>query len=314
VTNADCPVTVTSDPAVASTTTVGCPVGAEVCTPPEGAASFSTFIPCATAAVGTKWHLVDSRDSKTYTVVKMPDTQVWMAQNLNYQKNLTWQQYAKDPSTVSGVSGTNPDLIGHFWCPGGHVATISTEAGCNIWGGALYPWVTAMSLDGKGNGSWTEVATYGIQTNHGRTDNEGTTIGGRGICPENWHVPTGTEWGTLLNAMEDEESKKYHITTSDNWVGAIAGSRIKSTATVATYAGATDTDPSWTYNVDGAGTDKYGFRVLPVGFRQGALFYERGLNCVYWSSDVCSSDLLYSLYVRTRLNLVPTEDLQQRCK
>jgi hypothetical protein len=102
-------------------------------TPPPVAGTFADF-PNAYSA-STYVTLIDERDGKNYTVVKIANRWI-MAQNLNYQKDLTWQADAKQPSTVTGH---NPALIGHFWCPGGYssTATSSTRESCEVWGGIV---------------------------------------------------------------------------------------------------------------------------------------------------------------------------------
>jgi uncharacterized protein (TIGR02145 family) len=300
-TNADCPTTAISDPVVVSTTTVGCPTGRE-CTPPEGAASFSTFIPCATAAVGTIWNLTDDRDGKVYRTVKMPDNRVWMAQNLNYQGNatdgmLTFQQYSKDPSTVTG---SNTALIGSFWCSG--KGNASTLAGCDFWSGALYTWETAMSFNGKG--AWTELATVSYVAsgvvasaatyNFGRKSDG--TLQGRGICPPNWHVPTDAEWGKMLDAM-DGGGSTFYSSAYTSWpstsTGTVAGIHGKAKATCAANVSSpcfTEANPSWNYHATNSGTDTFSFCVVPSGFRQGngSGFDMPGQRSRFWTSSAYS--------------------------
>jgi uncharacterized protein (TIGR02145 family) len=295
VTNADCPVTAMSDEAVVSITIDGCPVGNEDCTPPEGTASFSAFAPCSNAPVGTKWYLTDERDSKVYRTVKMPDNRVWMAQNLNYQTGLTWQPNSASPSTTS--SGTA--LIGSFWCPGNNGATVSTEAGCNTWG-ALYSWETAMSFNGVDN--WTEVVTSystgkanttGAKVNYGRKTSGSNDIGGSGICPAEWHVPTDFEWAVLLDNMESAGGTRHQTTDPSQavnfWFGEDAGGRAKSKATClpTTVTCATEVSTSWDYKAGTTGEDTYGFNALPAGFRRsnGAAFGRLGEQGVFWSSS-----------------------------
>ena len=73
---------------------------------------------------------------KYYNIVRMPDNKWWFAENVNFQKDLTWETRADSPftTTTNGVPG-----IGHFLCPGGSGNTVATSnrAGCNLWG-ALY--------------------------------------------------------------------------------------------------------------------------------------------------------------------------------
>jgi uncharacterized protein (TIGR02145 family) len=236
--------------------------------------------------------LTDERDGNNYTVVKMPDGKWWMAQNLNYQKGLTWQANASEPSTVSGQ---NTDLIGHFWCPGGYGGTdisTSTLASCDVWG-ALYSWETAMMVDGKwsddnrNSTAWADVS-YSTNNSSGNTNNGGKGVGSHGICPANWHVPTDAEWGDILNEMETG-TKDHNTNTS--WIGTNAGSRGKSSCTcgsgVTGSSCVDDVKDNWHYHSSNAGNDYYGFRVLPTGSRyyNGSYFDVRGLYAYFWSSS-----------------------------
>jgi uncharacterized protein (TIGR02145 family) len=257
---------------------------------------------------GTYVTLTDERDNKNYTVVKIAGRWV-MAQNLNYQKDLTWQANSADPSTGSG---SNPALIGHFWCPGGYSSTtgISTLESCDVWG-ALYSWETAMSLDGLGSWSSDAITSYctgaansdNCKLNWGRTAS-GSGSGGRGICPPNWHVPTDFEWGVILDGMESSGGTTHQTTSiSNTGVGTDAGKRGKSSCTCPTNVSSgsscvDDTQANWYYHTN-SGTDNYGFRILPAGYRanNGLDFNVRGHYAYFWSSSANSSaDARYRLF------------------
>jgi uncharacterized protein (TIGR02145 family) len=225
--------------------------------------------------------LIDERDWKVYTAVKIGG-RWWMGQNLNYQTGLTYWNKHSSPSTVAG---SNAALRGGFWCPADNNNN-TPVAVCDYWG-AFYAWETAMMLDGKG--AWTEVSgsyctgaasSANCNVNHGRKYSTGTTIGGRGICPPNWHVPTDFEWGQLLDAMESDGGTTHQTTTADgSYIGTNAGTRGK--ASCSGTSG--DTNPVWD---SGAGTDVFNFRVIagddrnPNGINDGS----RGLYAVFWSS------------------------------
>jgi uncharacterized protein (TIGR02145 family) len=265
-------------------------------TQPPLVGTFAAFP--ATYSASTFVTLMDERDGNNYTVVKIGDRWI-MAQNLNYQKDLTWQANSNMPSTGTGQ---NTALIGHFWCPGGYSSTTvtSTRASCDVWG-ALYSWETAMSFDGLG--SWSENATYNTgaanaansKFNHGRSAS-GSGTGGRGICPPNWHVPTDFEWGVLLDAMESDGGTVHQTTSSVGTIGTNASSRGKAACTVGdnstsgnTYVN--DTQTNWYYDASSLGTDNFGFRVLPAGARyfDGAEYYLRGERACFRTSSAYSS-------------------------
>jgi uncharacterized protein (TIGR02145 family) len=239
--------------------------------------------------------LTDERDNKNYPVLKMGDR--WMmARNLNYQEGLVWYTNSAQPDQGTG---SYDKLRGVFWCPGGYCSSTvtSTLASCEVWG-ALYAWETAMMLDGKG--TWTEASTStyntgaanaeGSKTNQGRVESTGSTYGGRGICPPNWHVPTDNEWGIILDGMEDGNSTA-HQNASSGWYGTIAGARGKSKCTTESGddtgdAYVNDGTAYWYYHA-AMGTDAYGFRVLPTGsrFATGDYLSLRGTGTFFWSSS-----------------------------
>jgi uncharacterized protein (TIGR02145 family) len=250
--------------------------------------------------------LTDERDNKNYPVVKIGGRWI-MARNLNYQEGLTWEANSNSPSTVSGSGSA---IIGSFWCPGISSATTSIRASCDVWG-ALYSWKTAMMLDGKWTSSthnssaWNERTGYGAATvsantqNHGQSD-DGATTGGRGICPPNWHVPTDGEWGDMLDSMET--GTKNH-NTAIGVLGTDAGLRGKSKCTVpdnstsgTTYVN--DTRANWYYNSSALGTDVYGFRMLPAGYRNdsGYFFNSRGSMIYLWSSSAGSESVAWGRF------------------
>jgi uncharacterized protein (TIGR02145 family) len=276
------------------------PQGSCTYTEPAPVNTFAAFPNTYSAA--TYVTLTDARDGKIYPVVQI-DGQWIMARNLNYQEGLTWQANSNQPSTLAGSGSLT---IGHFWCPGTAGAATSTRASCDVYG-ALYAWETAMSFNGLG--SWSENATYNTDAasatnsnfNHGRTAS-GTGTGGRGICPQNWHVPTDFEWGVVLDGMEGDGQGTVHQNASgDGWYGEDsqlgAGARGKSKCMCASGTCATDEAASWTYSSSDAyrGSDAYGFRVLPAGYRNanGSSFNYRGTFATFWSSSAYSATLAW---------------------
>jgi uncharacterized protein (TIGR02145 family) len=230
----------------------------------------------------------------------MPDGRTWFAQNLHYTKGLTFNAYSYEANGEQFTSMENGvPAIGSYWCPlvymGGWDRTT-----CNTYG-ALYTWETAMMVDGKyadattDNEAWDEwwVSSYyltsgapGVSANAGRNNARGAdTIkgGGRGICPEGWHVPTDREWARLLDAVEGDSTFTFHQTGS-GWWGVDSGKKLKSSGT---YTGPEPGDGRWADHAH-RGTDDYGFRALPAGYRRsnGSMFVSRGLAVSYWSSSV----------------------------
>jgi uncharacterized protein (TIGR02145 family) len=104
-------------------------------------------------------------------------------------------------------------------------------------------------------------------------------MGGRGICPPNWHVPTDFEWGVLFDAMESSGGTAHQTASPESWVGSNAGTRSKASCS----GTSSDTNPVWNA---GAGTDNYHFRVIPTDERNvnGSMDSGRGASTDMWSS------------------------------
>jgi uncharacterized protein (TIGR02145 family) len=85
----------------------------------------------------------------------------------------------------------------------------------------------------------------------------------RGLCPEGWHIPTDTEWQTLVDYLGGEE---------------IAGGSMKSTRTEP------EAHPRWDSPNTGA-TNHSGFAALPGGLRRSdGTFRESGVYSAWWAA------------------------------
>jgi uncharacterized protein (TIGR02145 family) len=279
------------------------PQGSCTFTQPDVVNTFTAFP--ATYSASTFVTLVDERDGNNYTVVKMPDGKWWTAQNLNYQKELNWnQQSARANNADFTTAGAGTAAIGSFWCPAGNAANTVTSspdrAGCRLYG-ALYTYETAMMVDGKwSNESHTNSdfsePRYGIATNAGNTNN-GARGGTRGICPPNWHVPTDAEWGNMLQYAS---TLSTNFNTGANiWIGQAnnageAGARLKAKCTCPSTEEfcATDDVNAWRYTATSSnvGTDVYGFWLVPAGYRSDTnpTYIQRGMSTTFWTSSAYS--------------------------
>ncbi len=93
-------------------------------------------------------------------------------------------------------------------------------------------------------------------------------------CPTSWHLPSQTEWNTLITAVGGLS---------------VAGKKLKSMS-------------GWYDNGDG--TDSFSFSVLPAGYRDldGIYSYE-GYDARFWSSTEYNSSYVYGSYAyRMSLN------------
>ncbi len=128
-------------------------------------------------------------------------------------------------------------------CGNGSSLNDANTSTCDTYG-RLYNWSTAM------NGSASS------------TDNPS---GIRGVCPNDWHLPSDAEWGTLIRFVNPN--------CSTDCVD--VGAKLKSTGGWNDYNG-----------VSGNGTDEFGFSALPGGYGDsGGNFYIVGNKSFWWSSS-----------------------------
>ncbi|MCQ2303191.1 MAG: fibrobacter succinogenes major paralogous domain-containing protein, partial [Bacteroidales bacterium] len=166
--------------------------------------------------------LKDSRDNKTYRTVTIGD-QTWMAENLNYDYN--------EGTAKSYCYNNNPDSCAKY--------------------GRLYTWTAAMD-------SAAVFSTTGKGCGYGKTCSASGVV--RGVCPEGWHLPSGSEFETLMKTV---------------------GSSVAATKLKSTYG--------WK---SGNGTDDYGFSALPAGLYNGG-FSNVGSNAYFWSATERSASYAY---------------------
>ncbi len=237
-----------------------------------------------------------SQGRKYYDIVQAADDRWWLAQNLDYRVGLTFRQAANSPSTVTG---SNLALIGNFWCPASGNTSTANAKGCDNWG-ALYSWETTMLYNGLGvwdetlNNNYTSETSApqdaNMRINYGRKSGN-ASIGGSGICPDGWHVPTEYEWAVLFDKTAGSgntfiEQNYQEWAGEDNSSG--VGAKLKSTDYCPSGNCATDENTSWGYNVKMTeASDLYGFRVLPAGNRDrfGASLSQRGTYAYFWVSS-----------------------------
>ena len=170
-----------------------------------------------------KGQFTDARDGKTYKTV-MIGTQVWMAENLNYDYN---RNTAKS------------------YCYNGNADSCAKY-------GRLYTWAAAMDSAAK-------FSETGETCGYGKTCYSARRV--RGVCPEGWHLPDTTEWGSLKKSVADS---LFDGDISD------AGYALKSKS-------------GW-FN-GGNGSDAFGFGALPAGRLNDEGKFDKVLTTAsFWSS------------------------------
>ena len=173
--------------------------------------------------------MTDSRDNQTYKTIEIGN-QVWMAENLNFD----------DESGKSFCYDDNPDY-------------------CAVTG-RLYTWAAAIDSSTLANDeSNPQICGIGHICDRLTQENlDKKAI--QGICPSGWHLPSSTEWRTLITEAGGENLAARTLKSSSGW----------------------NTD-SYGY---GDGTDEKGFSALPAGDRnRKAEFTDAGSSTVFWSSS-----------------------------
>ncbi|MGL5914010.1 MAG: FISUMP domain-containing protein, partial [Bacteroidales bacterium] len=170
------------------------------------------LLACSKRTGGVKnWEafVVDHRDCKIYRAVSMPhiasfpNGRWWLAQNLDYRKNMIMN---KDATANGGA--------GYYWCSGspsfdGKAYPVSNNAttvsggdtACDAYG-ALYTYNTLMSKNG--------LAPVADDT----VDFQFYSYS-QGICPKGWVVPARFDWGVLLNKVAGC-TDEHALTSVDN--------------------------------------------------------------------------------------------------
>jgi uncharacterized protein (TIGR02145 family) len=238
--------------------------------------------------IGKKGTITDARDDKVYKIVKMPDGKVWMAENLNYQKGLTFNARADQANGKPLIStATGVPAIGSFWCPqlAGTAGSVTTSVNtCNVYG-ALYTWETVMSKDGVSTGLWVEALVesnyvpVGTSPSVASANVNNAEDNGRGICPAGFRVPTEYEWAHLFDVIENNTD--FTTQEGSNWLGTQCGYMLKSSGT---YVGADQGEGLWS-DQPARGVDAFGFSAIPAGYINSTLkFDRRGLFAMFWTS------------------------------
>jgi len=228
-------------------------------------------------------------------------TQTWMAENLNYNA-LDSRCYGDSrcsskracPACIAVGSECTCNYVisskcfceyyNNDECFDYHVVITNSEAqaNCDKYG-RLYDWVTAMALDSS---CYSINCANQISAKH------------KGICPSGWHIPTQSEWKTLLSYVENDKQcnscAAKHLKTSSDWGSC------------------------------GNGLDTYGFAALPggmgmssntvVGNSVGSYGYwwsateygdkEAYFNFMFYGSEATHQDYFYKYRTLLRVRCV----------
>jgi uncharacterized protein (TIGR02145 family) len=188
-----------------------------------------TDIPAADKTVTFAFTESKDGDNNYYPVVQI-NTQLWMAENLKTTKY-------NDGSAIPNITA---NTAWEALTTGAYCDYDNTPANSTIYG-RLYNWY---AVD---NNAATKVASNG----------------GKNVCPTSWHVPTDTEWTTLIDYLGGVS---------------VAGGKLKETGTI-----------HWLSPNTGA-TNETGFTALPGGRRIGNGTYDNvGYYGFWWSATEYST-------------------------
>ena len=89
----------------------------------------------------------------------------------------------------------------------------------------------------------------------------------QGICPEGWHLPDSTEWGTLIRSVGDTLTAGGVLKSASGWAN------------------------------EGNGTDLYGFSALPAGYRSVSGKSDNETYIAYFWNSTINSDATWAFSV-----------------
>ncbi len=189
--------------------------------------------------------ITDQRDNQKYPTVQI-GTQCWFKKNLNIGTMVTTTISLESHSDCS-----NNGIIEKY-------CLANNPSNCDIYGG-LYDWNEMMQYD--------------------------TTPGIQGICPTGWHIPTDTEWCTLVTYLDP-------LTNCNNWQSTIhasntAGGKLKEAGTVHWKAPNTGANNQSSFTALGSSNRDNLGHLEPIKFSSS-----------FWTSTMFSSTyaLLWGLY------------------
>ena len=186
--------------------------------------------------------LKDTRDGQVYRTIKI-GTQTWMADNLNYDYPY--------PTAGNGHATSS-------FCFG------DDSTNCNRKRGRLYTWSAAMDSAGRIPGNTANNCGDGV------TCSVSEPV--RGVCPVGWHLPSKTEFLTLLDYVGGTSTAGTKLKTSTGWQ---ASSGIPN------------------------GTDDYAFSAQPGGYYYAGGGTYLGINAfaTYWGSTGNGTDNVWIMSI-----------------
>jgi uncharacterized protein (TIGR02145 family) len=150
------------------------------------------------AAIGATWRLADTRETdnpQTYTVRMLQDGHIWMVQDMKFGNLCS--------TNFGGSTSFTGDQTGKVSSTGIYYGDCRENPHTNS--GYLYDWAAAINKAGAYQHSTLIVGCSGTGANANAC---------QGICPEGWHIPTGSASGEF-DALHN--IKGCVTTNSDCW-------------------------------------------------------------------------------------------------
>jgi uncharacterized protein (TIGR02145 family) len=125
--------------------------------------------------------------------------------------------------------------------------------------GKLYTWSLAMKLDLSCNNN---ACKSSIDTRH------------RGVCPENWHIPTAAEWEKLINSSDNSAK---NLKAREGWKDSYG-------------------------NPLGNGTNTSGFAAQPCEAYESGIYLYEGTQGTWWTTLENTNGNNASIYSMSSFN------------
>lgn len=104
----------------------------------------------------------------------------------------------------------------------------------------------------------------------------------QGICPDGWHIPDDEEWKILEGAVDTQFGIGNPVWDNDLYRGTDAGTNLKS---------------DYLWHNDGHGTDAFGLKVLPNGYKgTDGFFYNQYRETFFWTSTKSTNENAWYRY------------------
>lgn len=136
--------------------------------------------------------------------------------------------------------------------------------------------------------AWLRIENQNWNENQlGRLYTHGAVSDARGICPAGWHVPSDTEWNTMVSFLDPGANPNAPVEPGGvQTVSTSAGGALKS---ISTSADPANPDLNVWQTPNAGATDASAFRALPAGLVTPQMLMGRGTGAVWWTSTTTAA-------------------------